>query len=273
MVLLSLLTVKGPDTDFTYLTIVETIAGGVIGVATNAVVFAPLHIQQPRDEVRAMTRRVHQLLADMAQGLRGGWDGEAARRWYDTSSEIVQSAPTVLEAIATGRESTRFNPRHEVRPVDIDWAGYERTVETIRRTQWQVSGIARTLVDAADEAERQPAPDPRFLEQYAGALDEIGQAVGHFGLRDDKDKDEVQRHLEAAIAVLDDLGLQVKETPLQNPHAWPAYGALILDAQRLARELSLKRDEASVPSDSGPVRLPLSERVRDMTGGPGQAQG
>jgi hypothetical protein len=273
MVLLSLLTVKGTDTDFTYLTIVETIAGGVIGVATNAVVFAPLHIQQPRDEVRAMTRRVHQLLADMAQGLRGGWDGEAARRWYDTSSEIVQSAPTVLEAIATGRESTRFNPRHEVRPVDIDWAGYERTVETIRRTQWQVSGIARTLVDAADEAERQPAPDPRFLEQYAGALDEIGQAVGHFGLRDDKDKDEVQRHLEAAIAVLDDLGLQVKETPLQNPHAWPAYGALILDAQRLARELSLKRDEASVPSDSGPVRLPLSERVRDMTGGPGQAQG
>ena len=40
---------------------------------------------------------------------------------------------------------------------------------------------------------------------------------------------------------------------------------LILDAQRLARELSLKRDEASVPTDSGPIRLPLSERVRDIT--------
>ena len=272
MVLLSLLTVQGTDTDFTYLTILETIAGGVIGVATNAVVFAPLHIQQPRDEVRAMTRRVHRLLTDMAQGLRGGWDADAARRWYDTSSEIVQSAPTVLEAIATGRESTKFNPRHEVRPVDIDWAGYERTVETIRRTQWQVSGIARTLVDAADEAERQPAPDPSFLEGYAGALDEIGEAIEHFGLRSAADQDAVVQHLEAAISALDDLGLRVRATPLENPHAWPAYGALILDAQRLARELSLKRDEASVPTDSGPIRLPLSERVRDITIGQAPAR-
>ena len=45
MVLLSLLTVGGTDIEFTYLTIVETVAGGVIGVATNAVVLAPLHIR------------------------------------------------------------------------------------------------------------------------------------------------------------------------------------------------------------------------------------
>ena len=145
MVLLSLLTVRGTDTEFTYLTIIETVAGGVIGVATNAVVLAPLHIREPRDAVTSLTTRVRRLLTDMAEGLRVGWDAERARRWYDTSSEIVQTAPVVLEAIATGRESTRFNPRHDLRPADIDWLGYERTVETVRRTQWQVSGIARTL--------------------------------------------------------------------------------------------------------------------------------
>jgi uncharacterized membrane protein YgaE (UPF0421/DUF939 family) len=261
MVLLSLLTVRGTDTEFTYLTIVETIIGGAIGVATNAVVFAPLHIQRPRDEVHALTSRVQRLLADMAEGLRQGWDDTRARRWYDTSSEIVQTAPSVMEAIATGRESTRFNPRHDLRPAQIDWVGYERTVETVRRTQWQVSGIARTLVEAADDAEHLPAPSPQFLERYAGVLDEVGAAIEHFGVRSDEDEAAVQQHLEAAIAALDQLGAEVRETRLDDPNAWPAYGALILDAQRLARELAATKGEAAVPTDSGPIRLPWSERI------------
>lgn len=267
MVLLSLLTVRGTDTEFTYLTIIETVAGGVIGVATNAVVLAPLHIREPRDAVTSLTTRVRRLLTDMAEGLREGWDAERARRWYDTSSEIVQTAPAVLEAIATGRESTRFNPRHDLRPADIDWLGYERTVETVRRTQWQVSGIARTLVDAADEAEAQPVPSKLFLERYAGALEEIGAAVDHFGLRSEDDQAQVEQHIRKAIAALDELGVEVRETPLDDPNAWPAYGALILDAQRLARELSAKKEVAAVPTDSGPIRLPWQDRLRQIQEG------
>jgi hypothetical protein len=267
MVLLSLLTVKGTNTQFTYLTIVETVLGGVIGVATNAVVLAPLHIQQPRDAVRSLTARVRRLLDDMATGLREGWDADRARKWYDTSTEIVQTAPEVLEAIATGRESTRLNPRHDLRPVDIDWAGYERTVETVRRSQWQISGIARTLVDSADAAEGTqdvPVPSQRFLERYAEALQEIGRAADHFGLRDDEEQSEVDRHLRHAMATLDELGAWVRDTPLDDPHAWPAYGSLILDAQRLARELLARKEEAAVPTDSGPVRLPLQEGLRQL---------
>ena len=260
MALLSLLTVKGTNTEFTYFTILETVAGGVIGVATNAVVLAPLHVHQPREEVSALTKRVQELLADMSAGLRQGWDAGAAHRWYDTSRQIVETAPSVLEII-TGRESTRLNPRHDLRPVEIDWLGYERTVETVRRAQWQVSGIARTLVDAADERERQPAPDPVSLERYATVLDEIGSAVEHFGIRAHTEQEQVRRHLETAIATLDELGALVRETPLENPHAWPAYGALILDAERLARELLAKRDEAVVPTDSGPIRLPWLHRL------------
>jgi hypothetical protein len=260
MVLLSLLTVRGTDTEFTILTIVETLAGGLIGVATNAVVLAPLHIQQPREQVHALTSRARRLLVEISEGLRDGWDGEQARRWYDTSSEIVQTAPGVLETVATGRESTRFNPRHDLRPAHIDWGGYERTVETVRRTQWQISGIARTLVDAADESGRKPAPSPRFLQRYAAVLEEIASAVSHFGIRGEEDERAVDDHLQAAISALDELGTEVHDTPLDDPSAWPAYGALIVDAQRLARELAAKADEAAVPTDSGPVRVPWSRR-------------
>jgi hypothetical protein len=267
MVLLSLLTVKGTDTEFTYLTIVETVVGGVIGVATNAVVLAPLHIQQPRDAVRSLTARVRRLLDDMATGLREGWDADRARKWYDTSTEIVQTAPEVLETIATGRESTRLNPRHDLRPVDIDWAGYEHTVETVRRSQWQISGIARTLVDSADAAEgteQVPVPSEHFIERYAEALEDIGRAADHFGLRNEVEQGEVDRHLSEALTKLDELGAWVRDTPLDDPHAWPAYGALILDAQRLARELLAKKEAAAVPTDTGPIRLPLQEGLRQL---------
>lgn len=264
MTLLSLLTVHGTDTKFTYLTLVETVAGALVGVATNAVVLAPLHVQQPRDAVKGLTARVRRLLDDMATGLREGWDADTARQWYDTSTEIVRTAPEVLEAIATGRESTRLNPRHDLRPVAVDWAGYERTVETVRRSQWQVSGIARTLVDAVDGSESLPVPSKRFLDGYASALADIGRAVGHFGLRDEQEQAEVEQHLDRARATLDELGEWVRSTPLDDPHAWPAHGALLLDARRLAAELSARKDEATVPTDSGPIRMPLQDRLKEI---------
>jgi hypothetical protein len=214
--------------------------------------------------VRSLSTQVRELLREMAEGLREGWDAEDARRWYDTSTDIVRLAPTVSETIDKGRESTRFNPRHGVRPAAVDWMGYQRTVETVRRTQWQVSGIARTLVDAADERERQPAPSRSFLQGYADALDEIGSAVDHFGLREGAERDEVDRHLRAALVALDELGTWVRETPLDDPQAWPAHGALILDAQRLANELSATKEEATVPTDAGPVRIPWPERLRRL---------
>ena len=73
MVLLSLITVNGTDSDFTYLTIVETVLGGIVGVAVNAVVLAPMHLDEPRDALRDLTSRVQAVLGDIADGLREGW--------------------------------------------------------------------------------------------------------------------------------------------------------------------------------------------------------
>ena len=256
MVLLSLLTVGGTDVELTYLTIVETLAGGVIGVLTNAIVLAPLHIQQPRDQIRALTGRVCQLLNDVAAGLRDGWDSDMAHQWYDTSTDIIQLAPSIQSEIETGRESTRFNPRDNLHGLEVDWVGYSHTVEAIRRSQWQVSGIARTLVDAADEDESQPAPTQRFLESYAEALDEIAGAIGHFGLPEDAEREAVATYLRSAEEILARLGHEVRTSDLEDPQAWPAYGAMLLDAQRLIRELEVRSHHAVMPTDSGPIRKP-----------------
>jgi len=89
MVLLSLLTVGGTSQSFTYLTILETLIGGAIGVITNAVVLAPLHVRRPREQVVALARQVHELLEEMADGLRADWDADLARHWYRVGGEIA----------------------------------------------------------------------------------------------------------------------------------------------------------------------------------------
>jgi hypothetical protein len=269
MVLLCLVTVGGTNASFTYLTILETLIGGAIGVITNAVVVAPLHLGRPRDLVADLARRVHELLDEMADGLRGDWDADLARHWYRAGSEITAVAPDVFEEISTGRESTRFNPRHNVRPVMVDWEGYESTVEALRRTQWQVTGIARILVDAADDRARQPAPSPNFLARYADALDALAEVVAHFGLHEDDARATFDRQVGQVNEVLAELRELVRVTPFEDPEAWPVYGSLISDAQRAVRELDSVRSRAVLPTDDGggPIRSASTwGKVRSVLG-------
>ncbi|MFQ6170690.1 FUSC family protein [Oryzobacter sp. R7] len=261
MVLLSLLTVQGTDTEFTFLTIVETALGGVVGLVVNAVVLAPMHLTWPRRELRALTDRLRLLLTDMASGLRDGWDEERAHGWYDEVTLIGRRAPEVLEVVETGRESTRWNLRHRLRPARVDWDGYRHTVETVDRAQWQVAGIARTLVDAAAGAAWNPPPSAEWLGRYAVVLDEIGAAIHWFGVQTDEGRGEVDTHVDQALAVLRELSERVRRTPLEDPAAWPAYGALVLDAERLARDLHARNEHASVPTDTGPLRAPMGEAL------------
>jgi hypothetical protein len=255
MVLLSLITAKGTNQQFTYLTIVETVAGGVIGVATNAIVFAPLHLTKPRQRVSALARQVRELLDEMAGGLRGHLDAEAAGRWYRRGTEIADKAPYVLEDIRTGRESMRFNPRDNIRPADVDWEGYEHTVTTLRRTLWQVTGIARTLVDAADERRHQPTPSSSFLTEYADALAGLAVAVSQFGRHDDEATAAFDEGVRRAFDVLTKLREEVRTTPLEDPDEWPVYGSLISDSLRALAELEDARESAVVPTDTGALRL------------------
>jgi hypothetical protein len=225
-------------------------------VLTNAVVVAPLHIQQPRDQIRTLTRQVCQLLNDISAGLREGWDGAMAREWFDRSTDILRFAPTIHSEIETGVESTRFNPRDNLRRFEVDWAGYGETVEAIRRGQWQVSGIARTLVDAADEEAANPTPSKHFLERYAVALDDVAGALSHFGLEGEDEVRAVRDYLRSAGRIVADLEDEVRTTQLEDERAWPAYGEMLLDARRLIHELELHSGTAVMPTDSGPIRKP-----------------
>ena len=89
----------------------------------------------------------------------------------------------------------------------------------------------------------------------------MGEAISHFGVWSDDSRGAVEQHVARALEVLDAMSEAVRLTPLDDPHAWPAYGALLLEGERLARELLDSNAEASVPTDTGPIRVPLAESL------------
>lgn len=265
MILLSLLTVQWDNVDFTAATILETALGGAVGVGVNAVVLAPMHLTAPRRAVLELTERLHGLLDDIADGLREGWDADLARSWHERATRIGDDVPTVLAAVETGRESTRFNIRHRLRPARVDWDGYVATAEAVGRSHHPVAGIALALADAATGSPWQASPSSGWLVRYAEVLERVGAAAERFGVHREEAVQEVEEHLEAAVAGLEDLGAQVRDTRLDDPDAWPAYGLLLLEARRLVEEIRAGNPEASVPTDSGPLRAPFAEGVAEMT--------
>lgn len=163
LALLSLLTAGGTSEDFTAATMLETLVKGVIGVAVNVLLFAPLHVQEPRERVLDYSRRVRALLDEVAENLRADWDADMVDSWRETTDALHEETPGVVDLIELGRESQRFNPRDDPQRINPAWDGYRETVEGLRRATWHVSGVVRTLGDGP------PTPTKRVRARTSSA--------------------------------------------------------------------------------------------------------
>ncbi|WP_353950163.1 aromatic acid exporter family protein [Knoellia sp. S7-12] len=246
MALLSLLTAGGTSEDFTALTMLETLVGGVIGVVVNIVVLAPLHVEGPRQRVLDYTRRVRGLLDEVAEGLTGDWGKDALDGWRDTADRLHVEAEEVVDLIELGRESQKLNPRDQIHKLAPAWDGYGETVEGLRRATWHVSGLVRTLRDNLDDPDR-ASPSQNFLAGIASVLREVSTAFDDFGVDADGALESVGSRLDGAVAQLDELTTLLHETPLDDPRAWPVHGALLHDCQRLVAELRTRAGGAVIP--------------------------
>ena len=75
---------------------------------------------------------------EIGDGIRFTTPSDHVFEVYHEATLIGRRAPEVLEVVETGRESTRWNLRHRLRPARIDWDGYRFTVETVERVDWEV---------------------------------------------------------------------------------------------------------------------------------------
>lgn len=246
MALLSLLTAGGTSEDFTIITLLETLGGGVIGIAVNALFLPPVLVETSQDEVRRVAKDAYELLADMGHGLTGEWDSSAAQEWVERSQRLSDEAPVVLAAVDLGQESTLMHPRRAVREIEADWAGYRASVRTLREVQHNISGIAATLSEARDEQNPVTPPSESYLASFGELLLDIARGLAVLERTDDEADTELNELIDDLNSRLKDLSEEVR----RDGEGVFAYGAMLVDAVRMVRLIEETRPELALPAGS-----------------------
>jgi hypothetical protein len=248
MALLSLLTAGGTDEDFTIITLLETLGGGIIGITVNAALMPPALVQTSQDEVRRVATDAYTLLADMGRGLTAEWDASDAQGWVERSQRLADEAPVVLAAVDLGQESTLMHPQRAVREVEADWAGYRASVRTLRAVQHNIAGIAATLAEVRDRDNPLDPPSEGYLGSFGELLLDLARSLAILERTDDDASDELSEVIGDLHHRLASLAEDVREDGV----GVFAYGAMLVDAVRMVRLVDESRPELALPAGSLP---------------------
>ncbi|MCN9244396.1 aromatic acid exporter family protein [Streptomyces sp. RY43-2] len=220
--------------------VLQTLAGAVVGIAVNALVLPPLHVDDSDSAVRTLAHAVGELLHDMGTGLARGELRSKAPGWLHRGRQLEKHLAFTQEQVRQADESLRWNARcvthgsHDVT--------YGELFSALRGVSLQVRGIARTLADNAyDHPDRHLGL--QFLERYAETLQLAGTAVRSLvdDLRTETDPadphERLRTAIEGALAWHETLTDLIGQGTLTKPGAWHVYGSLMTDVERLLADL------------------------------------
>lgn len=231
----------------------ETLLGAAIGLLTNVLIAPPVHLGTARDALNTLADELAEILSGTARALRAGWPPEGTEEALERARGLDTRVEAARDAVDRSAESARLNPRAmlaEVAPelsTGVTDPVLAPVLRSLEHVAVQVRGIARAMrevemgrVDAALDA------DPAFVTGYADLLSLASRAVAYYGERLPGSGDDdalatlltsgiqagaaLRRRVEAAMADADG-----DQRAAGQP--WPLYGALLVDVDRLLREL------------------------------------
>lgn len=224
-------------------TAVAALSGAVVGVAVNALVLPPMHLEESDDAVRDLAQVMGALLRDMGHGLRERQHAARAHGWVQDGRGLGRRVADAREHVQQGQESLRWNtcwvvrPRH--RPVT-----YGDMLNTLHGVSLQVRGIARTLADNVYDDHADHHLGQQFLDRYAEMLELAGQAVEAFveaeaesAARPAEAREGLREAIDGARAWHETMTDLIGRGALVKPGAWHVYGSLMTDVERLLTDL------------------------------------
>ncbi|MFE4336450.1 aromatic acid exporter family protein [Streptomyces sp. NPDC056831] len=223
------------------LTAIAALSGAVVGVAVNALIMPPIHLDESDDAVRGLARVMGALLRDMGHGLRERQHVARAHGWVEDGRGLGRRVADARERVQQGQESLRWNTCWAVHPQRRP-VTYGDMLSTLHGVSLQVRGIARTLADNVDDTHTDHHLGQQFLDRYAEMLKLAGHAVEAFVEVDSASRPaEAREGLRAAIdrarAWHDTMTDLIGRGALVKPGAWHVYGSLMTDVERLLVDL------------------------------------
>ncbi|MFF0465250.1 FUSC family protein [Streptomyces mexicanus] len=223
--------------------LLQTLTGAVVGIAVNALVLPPLHLDESDSAVRDLAHAMGKLLGDMGAGLSQEQLGLKAHVWLHRARELEKHLMHAEEQVRQADESLRWNPRCVARERRSD-VTYGELFSALRGVSLQVRGIARTLADSAHDRRADHRLGQQFLDRYAEILQLAGAAVR--GLVEPHvaagpslagPRERLRRAIEGALAWHETMTDLIHRGALVKPGAWHVYGSLMTDVERLLSDL------------------------------------
>jgi uncharacterized membrane protein YgaE (UPF0421/DUF939 family) len=241
--------------------IVSTLVGAATGLISN-LVLAPLRVEPAEAAVDDLSRRLADLLDQMANDLAEGIGPERTGQWIAQARMLTADFERVEQALGQAEESMRLNPRG---PLVVDPRVYlRRRLEKLEHITLIVRGIARSLNDSAGlREELNPVRDAQAAEPVADVLHELAAALRSYGrlarTKVDRDalKADVDEHLAGATEHQKAATDVLRADPDTPSDEWSLRGELVTHLNRLRTEL-----EPAPPRTSTPVHPLTTENWR-----------
>ncbi|WP_030893584.1 FUSC family protein [Streptomyces sp. NRRL F-5053] len=208
--------------------------GAATGLTVSLLVLPPLRYRTAEQGSAQLAHAVQLLLRDVGQGLRDGLpDQETVQDWMRRARRLDRTLSSAREAVETGAESTRYNPRLWLRPhsASTNFRGYRTLVESLARASEQLRSICYGLARLR-ELDPSVTPDEDFLRCYGQLLGTLSRAASEIGTLagDGADEAPLHRSLREARAQRGALAEQAAG------EAWVSHGVLLTDVERLLTE-------------------------------------
>ncbi|MEU8694139.1 aromatic acid exporter family protein [Streptomyces sp. NPDC048665] len=221
--------------------VLQTLAGAAVGIAVNALVLPPLHVDESESAVRDLAHAVGELLHDMGVGLAQGELLSRAQVWLHRGRRLEKHLAYAQEQVRQADESLRWNARCITRGRRGD-VTYGELFAALRGVSLQVRGIARTLADSAHDHRPDHHLGLQFLDRYAETLRLAGAAVKELvGPRTEAASsyphERLRKAIEGALVWHETMTELIGRGTLTKPGAWHVYGSLMTDVERLLSDL------------------------------------
>ncbi|MEU6091415.1 aromatic acid exporter family protein [Streptomyces sp. NPDC047085] len=221
----------------------QTLTGAVVGIAVNALLLPPLHLDASDSAVRDLAQAMGSLLRDMGAGLESRQLTSRAHGWLHRARGLDKRLARAEEQVRQADESLHWNTRcaAQARRRDVP-AGEE--FRALRGVALQVRGIARTLADNAHDRHGDHRLGHQFLDRYAETLRLAGAAVEGFvrpsgpaAAPDATPRERLRLAIDGALDWHDTMTTLIGRGTLTKPGAWHVYGSLMTDVERLLADL------------------------------------
>lgn len=228
----------------------------LLGAGVNMLLAPPVRTRDAAQGVLEMSRSIREVLTDVAGGLRQGVPStEDTEDWLRRSRNLDRTLSRARSSIEHGAESVQFNPRRLLmsRSATTSFAGYRTAAEALSRAAEQVRSVTYELTFTARDEQRRGEQYAEFLQSYADLLDRAVEATDDLGHPDNEDGtgySGLDEHVEQGREIFRRLAEQVEDKEFDSPDQWPAYGALITNAQRLLDEFDHAQRRGAVPQST-----------------------